>query len=91
MDYVSLITTQLTEIFRIGLLLGLIYTTERTRAQTGVLLPLAAGVVFVAAMLSNTMPIPGVDMLTSIATGILANAAIAAVMWFAWSAFKARQ
>ena len=43
MDYTTLFTTQLTDLFRVGLLAALIYTTENTRAQTGVVIPLLAG------------------------------------------------
>jgi hypothetical protein len=91
MDYVSLFTTQITDIFRLGLLAGLIYTTERTRAQTGILLPLVAGILFVAVTIPNTMPVAGVDMVSAVATGIVSNAVIVAVLWFAWSTFKSRQ
>jgi Na+/glutamate symporter len=91
MDYVSLFTTQITDIFRLGLLAGLIYTTERTRAQTGIMLPLVAGILFVAVIIPNTMPVAGVDMVSAMVTGIVSNAVIVAVLWFAWSTFKARQ
>jgi Na+/glutamate symporter len=91
MDYVSLLTTQITDIFRLGLLAGLIYTTERTRAQTGIMLPLVAGILFVAVIIPNTMPVAGVDMVSAMVTGIISNAVIVAVFWFAWSTFKARQ
>ena len=42
MDLSALVVAQFTDIFRLGLLAGLIYTTARTRQQTGVLLPLLA-------------------------------------------------
>ena len=34
MDFTSLLISQVTDIFRIGLLVGLVYTAERTRAQS---------------------------------------------------------
>jgi len=84
MDIAALLTEQATDIFRLGLLAGLIYTTERTRTQTGVLLPLLAGIVFVAIIIPATMPKPGQDMWVAAATGIAVNAVITALFWFAW-------
>ena len=84
MDIAALLTEQATDIFRLGLLAGLIYTTQRTRAQTGVLLPLLAGIVFVAIIIPATMPKPGQDMWVAAATGIAVNAVITALLWFAW-------
>jgi hypothetical protein len=90
MDYVSLFTSQITDIFRIGLLAGLIYTTERTRAQTAVLLPLVAGIVFVAVMLPTTLSSAGVELAQAVGVGLVSNTLIVAVLWFAWSALKPR-
>ncbi len=53
MEISTLLAQQFTDIFRLGLLAGLIYTTERTRSQTGVLLPLVAGVIFVAVIIPS--------------------------------------
>ncbi len=86
MDISTLLITQATDVFRLGLLAGLIYTTERTRHQSGVLLPLAAGIVFIAFIIPTTMPQPGVPLLTAIATGLAVNTAIVAVFWLAWQA-----
>ncbi len=91
MDYVSLFTSQITDLFRLGLLAGLIYTTERTRGQTGIALPLLAGILFVAVMIPTTISKPGVDYASAVGVGLVANAAIVAVMWLAWSSFKSRQ
>jgi hypothetical protein len=91
MDYISLFTSQITDVFRIGLLAGLIYTTERTRAQTGLVLPLLAGIVFVAVIIPSTTTAPGVDFVSAVGVGIISNAALVAVMWLAWSTYKARQ
>jgi hypothetical protein len=92
MDLSALLVQQFTDIFRLGLLAGLVYTTDRTRAQTGVILPLAAGVIFVAIIIPSTMPSPGVGLWQAVATGIGVNAAIAAVFWLAWQAIsKSRQ
>lgn len=88
MDIAALITEQATDIFRLGLLAGLIYTTERTRAQTGVMVPLLAGIVFVAIIIPATMPKPGVDMWVAAGTGLAVNAVITAVFWLAWQGFS---
>lgn len=84
MDTTALMVTQFTDIFRLGLLAGLIYTTERTRQQTGVLLPLIAGVVFVAVIIPATMPRSDVPLLQATITGLFVNAVIVAVFWLAW-------
>ena len=55
MDLSALVVAQFTDIFRLGLLAGLIYTTERTRQQTGVLLPLVAGVVYLPGFLIQVL------------------------------------
>ncbi|NMD09322.1 MAG: hypothetical protein GYA66_15235, partial [Phyllobacteriaceae bacterium] len=46
MDYTTLLTSQLTDLFRIGLLVGLFYTMARTKPQTGIAIPLLAGIAF---------------------------------------------
>ena len=84
MDTTALMVTQFTDIFRLGLLAGLIYTTERTRQQTGVLLPLIAGVVFVAVIIPATMPRSDVPLLQATITGLFVNAVIVAVFGLAW-------
>ena len=87
MDLSALLVQQFTDIFRLGLLAGLVYTTERTRQQTGVLLPLVAGVVFVAVIIPSTMPRPDVPLWHAVAVGVAVNAVIVAVFWLAWQAF----
>jgi len=87
MDISALLVEQFTDVFRLGLLAGLIYTTERTRPQTGVLVPLIAGVVFVAIIIPATMPKSGVSLWEAAALGVPVNAVIVAVFWAAWQAF----
>lgn len=82
----ALLVQQFTDVFRLGLLAALIYTTWRTRPQTGVLLPLLAGIVFVAVLIPSTMPISGVPQWLAMATGLGVNAVIVAVFWLAWQA-----
>jgi hypothetical protein len=86
MNISALLVQQFTDVFRLGLLAALIYTAWRTRAQTGVLLPLLAGIVFVAVIIPTTMPLPGVPQWLAIATGLAVNAVITGVFWLAWQA-----
>ncbi len=88
MDLSALVVAQFTDIFRLGLLAGLIYTTHRTRQQTGVLLPLLAGIVFVAVIIPATMPVSGVPQLTATASGIAVNAVIVGLFWLAWQSIS---
>jgi MFS superfamily sulfate permease-like transporter len=88
MDYTTLFTAQITDVFRIGLLTALMYTTENTKAQTGVVIPLLAGIVFVAVILPMTMPVAGVSTTQAIVTGLLANACLTAVIWAIWNTAK---
>lgn len=88
MDTTALMVTQFTDIFRLGLLAGLIYTTERTRQQTGVLLPLIAGVVFVAVIIPATMPRSDVPLLQATITGLFVNAVVVTVFWLVWQAYS---
>jgi hypothetical protein len=88
MDYTTLLMSQLTDVFRIGLLTAMIYTTENTKAQTGVVVPLLAGIVFVAVIIPLTMPAAGVPMLQAIVVGLLANASLTAVLLLIWTNVK---
>lgn len=73
---IDLLFSQLTDIFRIGLIIGLVYTMNRTAAITGRVLPLVAGVVFVAVILPATLPSPTASLLKAVAVGLLANTII---------------
>ena len=48
--FVEILESQLSDIFRAGLIFGLIYTMLRTRATTGTVVPLLAGVVLMVVM-----------------------------------------
>ncbi len=90
MDHSALFIAQLTDLFRIGLLAGLIYTAERTRAQTGIIVPLLIGIAFIAIIIATTMPVAGVPALRAIVSGVIANSIVTAVLWLIWSAVKRR-
>jgi len=67
--------SQLTDLFRIGLIIGLVFTMYRTAAITGRVLPLGLGVVFVAVILPATMS--GTATFTkAFLTGLVSNSII---------------
>jgi hypothetical protein len=88
MDQSALLIAQITDFFRIGLLVGLLFTVERTKAQTGIIVPVLAGLAFVAFIIPTTMPMPGVALWQAVVSGLVANAIIFAAIWLVWSAFQ---
>ena len=87
MTFTDLLLSQLTDVFRIGLLIALLLTMLRTRATSGTAIPLAAGVIFVAAIIPMTQGATE-PLWRSIATGLLANVMILAVLMAAWALFR---
>ena len=90
MTLTDLLTSQLSDLFRIGLLIALIYTTFQQRGQTGIWLPLAAGAVFVAVILPATMGLGVAEDLgfwRVVLVGLVANAIILAIAMAAWAAY----
>ncbi|NTT84716.1 hypothetical protein [Tabrizicola fusiformis] len=86
----DLLLSQLADPFRIGLLLALIVTMQRTRAATGVWLPLAAGALFVAVIIPVTaqragLPLP---LWQVVAVGVVANVILLAIALAAWEAYR---
>ena len=73
---IDLVLSQLTDLFRIGLIIGLVYTMHRTAAVTGRVLPLVLGVMFVAAMLPATLPSPSASFTDAILAGLVSNTII---------------
>ena len=73
---IDLVLLQLTDLFRIGLIVGLVYTMHRTAAVTGRVLPLLLGVVFVAVMLPATLPSTSVSFTDAILAGLVSNTII---------------
>ena len=82
----DLVISQLTDLFRIGLIIALVVTMHRTAAVTGRVIPLVLGVVFVAVMLPTTMPSNSVKLKDAILAGLVSNLIILipvlAVAWF---------
>ena len=72
----DLVLSQLTDFFRIGLIIALVVTMHRTAAVTGRVLPLALGVVFVAVMLPSTMPSGSASLADAVLAGLVSNSII---------------
>ncbi|WP_275786681.1 hypothetical protein [Pararhizobium gei] len=90
------LASQLMDPFRIGLILFLFLTALRTRAATGLAMPLALGVVFVAVLLPLTTGANAVTdnaaRLSLIAFGVVSNAIILGCFLAAWAVWtKVRQ
>jgi hypothetical protein len=80
----DILLAQLTDPFRIGLIVALVATMLRTAAATGTWVPLAAGVVFVAVIIPMTMQAGQGPVWQAVAVGIVANAVILAVVMGVW-------
>ncbi len=72
----DLVLSQLTDLFRIGLIIALVVTMRRTVAVTGRIIPLLAGVVFVAVLLPATMPSGSATLTDAILAGLVSNSVI---------------
>lgn len=81
---VDLIQSQLTDLFRIGLLVAMIFTARNTGAQAGYILPVLMGIVFVAVLIPMTMGSGAAERTTAIAVGLVSNAIIVAIVWAIW-------
>lgn len=85
MPVLDLVLTQLTDVFRLGLLAALVYTTQRTARATGTLVPLLAGAVFVAVIIPTTR---GSWSWAEIGIGVATNLVILAVMLAVMAALR---
>jgi len=89
MTLTDLLFSQLSDPFRIALLIALFVTMLRTQAATGTLLPLAAGVVFVAVMLPTTLQTAlAAPLMQVIGVGLVANAILLAIIFAAFSLYQ---
>lgn len=77
---IELIQSQLLDPFRIGLIVALVFTMLRTRAATGTVLPLAAGVIFVAAILPSTQGSGAASLTQAVTAGIVSNLIILGIV-----------
>lgn len=69
----ELVFSQLTDPFRIGLIIALVVTMLRTAAVTGRALPLTLGVLFVAMILPTTMPSGTASFGDAFLAGLISN------------------
>ena len=84
----QLLFAQLTDPFRIVLLMGLVYTMLRTRPVTGTLVPLASGVAFVAVIIPVTLTTGMAEpMWRQIAAGLVSNAIILGIVLGLWTLY----
>ena len=85
----DLFLSQLSDPFRIGLLIALFITMLRTRAASGTWVPLAAGVLFVAVIIPSTMLTALAQPLWQVvAVGMVSNAIILAVILGVWAVYQ---
>lgn len=81
MTLTDLALSQFMDPFRIALLIGLVFTMQRTLAVTGRVVPLLAGIAFVAVIIPSTITKGlAADYLTQIAVGVVTNTVILAVI-----------
>lgn len=78
---IDLIQSQLLDPLRLGLIVALVVTMFRTRAATGTVIPLAAGVVFVAAILPLTQGAGESGLTLAVAAGIVSNLIILGIVF----------
>lgn len=89
---IDLVTSQLLDPFRIGLLIALVVTMQRTAAVTGRVIPLILGIVFVAVMLPTTMPSSSMNLKDAILAGLISNTILlAGVLAGAWLIVRFRR
>ncbi len=93
MTLTEMFQSQLTDPFRIGMLVFLTLTMLRARATSGTVLPLAIGAVFVAGLIPLTLsktPM-GPELYRAFGAGIVANAVILAVLLAAYRLWSKRR
>jgi hypothetical protein len=84
----DVLLAQLADPFRIGLIIALVVTMLRTAAVTGRLVPLAAGVVFVAVIIPMTLQAGQADVWRAVAVGVVANVILLGVVLALWTLFR---
>ena len=89
LNYASLLQSQLTDVFRLGLIVAMIATAMRTRPVMGLTIPLLAGVVFVAVIVPATMQTGSdIPLLLRVGVGIVANLILLGICLGVWQAFR---
>jgi len=81
MPLIDIYLAQLTDIFRIGLLIALLLTAANTAQAMNRWIPIALGLVFVAVLIPSSFGAKeGQDTTTAIGVGLLSNATILAIL-----------
>jgi cobalamin biosynthesis protein CobD/CbiB len=81
MPHLDIYLAQLTDPFRIGLLIALVLTAANTAQALNRWIPIALGIVFVAVLIPFSIGANAtVDATTSVLVGLVANATILAVL-----------
>jgi hypothetical protein len=81
MTLTDLALSQFMDPFRIALLIGLVFTMQRTVAVTGKVVPLLAGIAFVAVIIPSTITQGlAATYLMQIGVGLVTNAVILAIV-----------
>lgn len=75
---IDLVFSQLSDVFRIGLIIALVVTMLRTSTVTGRVFPLIAGVVFVAVIVPSTLSGSTETLSQEIVAGLISNLIILA-------------
>lgn len=87
MTFSQIIMAQFADPFRIILLVGLVWTMMRTRASSGTVIPLAAGIVFVAVLIPMTLTAQGeTPVQRQILAGLVTNTVITGIILGIWEA-----
>jgi|EndMetStandDraft_8_1072994.scaffolds.fasta_scaffold156764_2 hypothetical protein len=80
MEFIDILMAQLADPFRIGLLVALLFTAQNTSGALNRWLPIGLGLVFVAVIIPTAMASDGTPVAAEIGVGVVANAAVLAVM-----------
>lgn len=83
MALVDLFLAQIADPFRIGITVALMLTMLRTRANTGTILPLAVGVVFIAVLIPTVLYPGQGGKVTAIIVGLFSTGALLALAMLA--------
>jgi hypothetical protein len=81
MTLTELLLSQLTDPFRLGMLVFLVLTAARTRSVNGILVPLIAGALFIAVIIPMLLTPAGADTVRQIACGAALNGALLALFY----------
>lgn len=80
MSFSQVLSAQLTDVFRIGLLIVMVLTARNTASQLNANIPIVLGIVFVAILLPMTMGGGSPDRMQAIGVGLVSNTIIVAVV-----------